>query len=380
MQNVPKKFVYDILIEKENLCDRQMEVKRLTSAAGNKERVVLLAPRRYGKTSLVKNIVGEAAKKFRPKHLVITVDLMSVSSLHSVATRLDHALSQALSRQFSKATLLENVSRMLRNLSVGIEINSITGIPSVYFKMDPAEEEKNILKLTDALLELERDRPLVLILDEFQDVGLVPEAEGLLRPLLQSLQNSGVFLLGSKRHLMERMFIDARSPLFHYGTEMSLGPIPFTAWRPYFDERLGQSGAAVTDEGLRYLLSRMCDVPNAVCEVGAWLQERYAGKRIDEKSVELALDEMVESKQGYNYRMEGLSALQRRLLAGLASRHFVTEPTGKDFIEAVALSKSTAGKVLHDLRDKGIVEHEANRGWRLSDPVLAHFIARKRPL
>jgi AAA+ ATPase superfamily predicted ATPase len=73
-----KPFRYDILIGEEDVCDRDEEIARLLRAARRDERILLLAPRRYGKTSLVKNIVGPAARRFRPKRLVLTVDFIRV--------------------------------------------------------------------------------------------------------------------------------------------------------------------------------------------------------------------------------------------------------------------------------------------------------------
>jgi uncharacterized protein len=320
--NTPKepRFLYDVLIDKKDICDRTREIKQLLKAAKKSDRTILLAPRRYGKTSLVKNIVGNAALRFRPKRLVIAVDFMSVTSLGSIATRLNHGIGQGLAGCFSSASLMEQASRLLNRFSVGLELNPITGVPSVQLKVDSTSDQESLLLLGGAITAMEKRQPLVLIFDEFQDVGLIPEAEGLFRSMLQSLGNSSVFLLGSKRHLMDKMFGNANAPLFGYGDEMTLGPIPFQAWEPYFSERLATRGAAISSKGLSYLITRMCDVPNAICELGAWLQENYAGKRINEREVEIALDEMVDKKQGYAYRLAGLTSTQRQILQGMATR------------------------------------------------------------
>jgi hypothetical protein len=373
------RFKYDVLIGEEDVCDREKEIGILLRAARGNERILLLAPRRYGKTSLVKNIVGAAARRFRPKRIVIAVDFMSVTTLGSVSARLQHGIERALAGNFSAASLLEQASKLVRMLSVGVEIDPLTGAPSVKLGLGGRDDRKSILVLCDAMAEMDKRHPLVLILDEFQDVALVSEAEGLLRPMLQALSRASVFILGSKRHLMERIVGDANAPLFRYGDEMTLGPIPFESWEPYFAERLEARGTTIASEGLRYLLNRMCDVPNAICETGAWLQEHYAGKRIEAADVESALDAMVELKQGYAYRLAGLTGAERELLIGVAEAGFVLEPTGNIFIGKLSMSKSTVAKILRRFLDRGILEMELGRGWRLSDPVLAHFLRRQRP-
>ncbi len=375
-----KRFLYDVLIDEKDVCDRNRELGEMLGAARKNKRIVLLAPRRYGKTSIVKNVIGKAASGFRPKRLVLAVDFMSVNSLRSIALRLNHGIGQGLARRFSPANLLEQASRLVKRFSVGMELNPITGAPTVQINMNPARDEENILLLSDTIVSISNHQPLMLIFDEFQDIGLVPEAEGLLRSMLQNVSQASVFLLGSKRHLMERMLGDANAPLFGYGDEMTLGPIALEAWEPYFDERLAPRGAAISLSALKYLVDRMCDVPNAICELGAWLQDYHSGQRIDEAAVESALDNMVERKQGYAYRLSGLTAIQRRLLYNVSIIGFVAEPAGKEFVQMTGLAKSTVASGLNQLLDRGIVEQELNRGWRLSDPILAHYMRRQRPI
>jgi DNA-binding transcriptional ArsR family regulator len=374
-----KRFLYDILIGARDVCDRENEIERLLAAARGDRRTLLLAPRRYGKTSLVKNIVGPAARRFRPKRIVIAVDLMSVATLGSISSRLQHGIERALAESFSPARIVDHASRMLRMLSVGVELDPLTGAPQVKIGLQGRDEHKSILALSDALQALEKRHPLVLILDEFQDVNLVAEAEGLMRPLLQDLTRTSVFILGSKRHLMERMIGSANAPLFQYGDEMTLGPIALAAWEPYFAERLEARGTTISTKGLEYLLERMCDVPNAICEIGAWLQERHAGQRIEAADVESALDAMVELKQGYAYRLSGATVRERELLIGVARAGFLREPMGAAFVSRMGISKSTISKTLHRLLDTGFLEIERDRGWRLSDPVLAHYLRRQMP-
>ncbi|MFH1830484.1 MAG: hypothetical protein ABH871_06895 [Pseudomonadota bacterium] len=369
-------FQYDVLLDKEDICDREKEIAALTAAAKTGKRVILLAPRRYGKTSLVKNVVGSAIAHARPKRLVLAADFMGVESLHSIAARLEHGLGQTLAESYSPSILLKRAKDLFRKLSMRIDVDPVTGAPSVGIGLSSGDDRKNILTLLDSIVEFSEQQPLMLIFDEFQDIAFVPEAEAILRSFLQKLSKTSVFILGSKRHLMERMLGNANAPLFQYGDEMHLEPIPFEAWKPYFSERLKPFGTEITPEGLRYLLDRMCQVPNAICELGAWIQERCTGKTLEVADVEMALNDMVEMKQGYVYRLFNMSEREKTLLISLANKGFVLEPQGADFLRELRISKSGVGKMLQKLLDAGIVEQEIDKGWRLSDPVFAHYLSR----
>ena len=369
-------FQYDVLLDKEDVCDREKEIAALMAAAKGNKRVVLLAPRRYGKTSLVRNVVGSAMADGHPKRLVLAVDFMGVESLHSIAARLEHGLGRALAESFSPANLLKRAADLFRKLSMRIDVDPLTGAPSVGIGLASGDDRKNILSLLDGIAGLSEKQPLMLILDEFQDIVFVPEAEGILRAFLQRLTKASVFILGSKRHLMERMLGNANAPLFQFGDEMHLDPIPIEAWQPYFSERLKPFGTDISPDGLEYLLGRMCHVPNAVCELGAWIQERCPGRSLKAADVEMALNEMVETKQGYAYRLMNMSEGEKELLTTIAKKGFVSEPHGADFVRDLRTSKSGVGKMLQKLLDAGIVEQELGKGWRLSDPVFAHYLSR----
>ncbi len=368
-------FQYDVLLDKKDICDREKEITALLAAAKAGKRVILLAPRRYGKSSLVRNVVGPAMAKTRPKRLVLSVDFMGVESLHSIAVRLAHALGQTLAESYSPSNLLKRVKELFKKLSPHIDFDPLTGAPSVGIGLSSGNDRKDILMLLDSIVEFSEKQPLMLILDEFQDIALVPEAEAILRSFLQRLSKASVFILGSKRHLMERMLGNANAPLFQYGDEMHLDPIPFGAWKPYFSERLKPFDIEVTTEALQHLLDRMCQVPNAICELGAWIQERYTGKTLEVADIEMALNDMVEMKQSYAYRLSNMSKGEKALLIGMACKGFVSEPQGADFLRALHISKSGVGKILQKLLDAGIVEQEIDKGWRLSDPVFAHYLS-----
>jgi len=68
----------------------------------------------------------------------------------------------------------------------------------------------------------------------------VPEAAALLRNALQQVNKAAIIIMGSKRHLMDRMINDNNAPLFHYGDEMNLGPIPEENGCHNFKARLNQ--------------------------------------------------------------------------------------------------------------------------------------------
>lgn len=371
-----KTFKYDVLIDAADLCDRESEQKELLKRAQAKKHTIVFAPRRYGKTSLVKNVVGVDFFNLSRRHLVLFFDLMGVQSLESIAKRLHHGMSQALSQRFPVKTLLQDVTDHLRGLSLQVDVDPATGQPSLTLTTKGQEPKNEITQLMGCVRTLARKYPTMIILDEFHDITFVPEAEALFRGLLQELGETAVFILGSKRHLLTLMFQDAHAPLFHYGDETHLGPIPTKDWLTYFRERMASKRIGIGEEELKWMLATLCDVPNAICEFGAWLVENVASETtLTVGLLRQQLDNMVESKQSYTYLLQGYTEKECEVMSALAQRHFTLEPHAEAFLKSIRVSKSSVGKIIKKLMDRGLIEHEPEKGLRLSDPLLGHYLA-----
>lgn len=375
MNQSKKSFKYDVLITREDICDREDDIRQLGKASLSHQRIVLLAPRRYGKTSLVKNVVAVDFKKARKKGLVIYIDLMEVKSLESIAKRLQHGIAKSLTEQFSAKSLLQRLTRFFKKLSVSLEVDPISGKPSFSLTANNPDQQQNVLTLLDSIEALSSQYSLLLILDEFQDISFVSEAQALFRSSLQKLSKSSVFILGSKRHLLEDMFGNSRAPLFQYGDERHLKPIALEKWLPYFRERLSPHQIRIQEAEMQYIMKKLCDVPNAICELGAWLVDSYQKKTLTIALIQEALNSMVEQRQTYAYRLQGYTENEKKILSTIAQSTFVLSPQSSEFLQQTGLSKSGVAKIVQKLMDLGLLEYELEHGYRLSDPVLGHYLA-----
>lgn len=325
---------------------------------------------------MLKNAVGEAFFGLSRRHVVLFFDLMGVQSLESIAKRLHHGISLALSRRFPVKTLLKDAAVALRGLTLQVETDSVTGQPSLSLTAKGKETKAELTQLLESVKTLASQYPTMIILDEFPDITFVPEAEALFRGLLQELGETAVFILGSKRHLLTAMFQDAHAPLFHYGDEIHLGPIPLKDWVVYFRERTSPKQVAIGEEEIAWILETLCDVPNAVCEFGAWLVDRLpAGTTVTIETAKIQMDQIVESKQSYAYLLQSYTEKECDILSVLAKRRFTLEPHSGAFLKQIHASKSSVGKIIKKLLDRGLIEYEAEKGYRVSDPLLGHYLA-----
>lgn len=371
----PKIFRYDVLIDEKNFCNRTKEIRELAKRAREMKKTILFAPRRYGKTSLVRNVVGNLYKKTSSNHMMVYIDLMDVKSFESITQRIQHGLSKSLIETFPVKTLIKSIAGLIKNLSTNIEFDPVSGIPSIGFSIKGTETQKGLQQLFEAIGELSKKYHLMLVLDEFHDVSFIPEAQALFRGFLQELDNASVFILGSKKHLLKLMFENANAPLFNYGDEIHLNPIPVDDWLFYFQDRLSQIDAQIGKEEVSWITEQMCDVPNSICELGAWLMENCSKTKLTIQVIKTELYKLVDSKQSFHYLLQGYTENERNVLKKIAVSQYVLEPQAMSFLDSTGIPKSSVAKIFTKLMDLGTVEYEQDKGYRVSDPILGFFLA-----
>ena len=224
MEN-PFKFV--TIVEEEFFTDRVNEVAYITQFVRSANHLILISPRRFGKSS----VVAKALKQSKRKH--ITVNLQQVTSVSD--------LSAKLLREFFKVHPLERVRHLITHFRFipTISTNPITGSMDVSFQ--PGVEGTVLLEDVLTLIEKahsEKDR-LIVVLDEFQEIlDLAPNLDRQMRSIMQNQKNINYILLGSQESMMTEIFEKKKSPFYHFGEMMRLGKLPYDDFHRYISERL----------------------------------------------------------------------------------------------------------------------------------------------
>jgi AAA+ ATPase superfamily predicted ATPase len=100
-----KEFYYNILVSKEDLADRKEDIDNICKLLKAGKKLVLYAPRRYGKSSIAKNILPDEIKK--KNFVALYFDFMGVQSIDDVCVRLSYGISQGLSHYLPSKNFLK---------------------------------------------------------------------------------------------------------------------------------------------------------------------------------------------------------------------------------------------------------------------------------
>ncbi|MDE0025504.1 MAG: hypothetical protein OXP69_13930 [Spirochaetaceae bacterium] len=373
-----KQFVFDRLVDPDNLCNLQREQQVLEDAVRRRYRMVVYGPRNYGKTSVVRNITIEEFRRTRGRHFVLFADLLGVRSMQSLTRRLATSLQQSFAASFPVRSLLENASRFLGALRPEIALDPQTGSPSLSLHTRAPESSRTLQTLWDHIAGITEKVDSLIVLDEFQDVAFIDEAPAQLRSCLEGLGATPILLLGSKRHMLADLFAAPGAPLSAWGSDLEFRPIPHDEYHRYIEERFRPRRLTIPREVAARLQDEMQRVPEAINRLCAQLLELHQATGIDQAMVRAALVKLLENREGrFAAYLSAFSATDESVLTEIARRETVAHPQSKDFLASVGLSNRTVALSVRRLWDRGVIEQVAG-SYRIADPLLAAYLRRYR--
>jgi uncharacterized protein len=314
-------FHFGALALDEAFTDREAEVAELKADVRNGQDVVVFAPRRYGKSSLVWRASQELV---REKVLVASVDLMTTPTPARLAAKLARAIHDDVASPLLRARERLRIFADLR-VSPTVTVDSQTG--GVSFAFSVAAPREDIDATIEGLLDLparlagERKRTVALVLDEFQEiVDIDPRLPRLMRAVFQRQPEVAHVYLGSKRHMMRRIFSDENEPFWRSAKQVELGVIEPGHFAGFIRRQFERTGRFVGADAIEAILDATGGHPYATQELCyfAW-QETGHEEKADAAGVEAALAKVLRSEHAhFSLLWERAPAVQRLLLAELA--------------------------------------------------------------
>ena len=237
-------FVYGEVVPGEAFVDREAELDRLVSDLGNGQKVFLISPRRYGKSSLIRQALESLRRRGA---LAIELTVSSYSSYLAFLEGYARAIASVESKWDRARTWLTEAITSTRPEIRYEPKDSGLGRFSVAFPQVTTARDVN--RLANEVFELpgklaaDRKRAAVVALDEFQaidsfDGGSVEHA---LRAAAQRQRQVGYVFAGSEPSLMEKM-IGPRRPFYKAGPVMRLQKISPTIFGDFIERRFTKTG------------------------------------------------------------------------------------------------------------------------------------------
>jgi len=374
-------FNFGDLALDEGFTDREAELRELGADIRNGQNVVVFAPRRFGKTSLVWRAVQELVRE--DDLLVAQVDLMRTATKEQFAAK----LAQALYEQVS--TPLERIRERAGDIFRGLRIRPVITVDphdgTLGFSFASGHAKEDVDATIERLLELpaelaaERRRRVALVLDEFQEVvGLDPGLPALMRAVFQSQPDVSHVYLGSKRSLMLELFSNENEPFWRSAKHIELGPIPIDAFAAFIVERFTTTGKEVPGAVVDAVLEITRGHPYGTQELCYALWETTGtGAAATADDLDEAMTRVLRSENAYfTHVWDGAPRAQRLLLQALATDP-PTAATSHEYRRRHGLpAPSTVQRALDTLVAGELVARDGPGTYRIVEPFLAEWIRR----
>jgi hypothetical protein len=372
-------FRFGALALDEAFTDREREVAELVADVRNGQDVVVLAPRRYGKTSLLWRV---AQRLVEAKVLVAQVDLMTTPTPAKLADKLARAIHDDIASPLLRVRERARVFSDLR-VSPSVTMNPDTGELGFAFDLTSASPE-DVGDTLERLLELparlaaERGRKVALVFDEFQEVlDIDPRLPRLMRAAFQAQPDVAHVYLGSRRHMMRRLFSDEQEPFWRSAKQVELGVIAPEHWAVFLRERFGASHRRLDDDALDRALEITGGHPYATQELAYFLWQETPRRRVaDLPRLEEALAKVLRSEHAhFSLLWDRAPSAQRQLLIALAREP--GHPLSGAYRTRHRLpGASTVQRALQALERDEVVVRRAGAA-RIAEPFLAEWVARQ---
>jgi hypothetical protein len=362
----------------EEFADREAELAEVTADMRNGQDLVIFAPRRLGKSSLV---LKAAANLRRRKGLVAYLNLMTTPNKVRFAERLATAVYADIAAP--KARLKDKALAMFQGLRVAptVTVDPVDG--RIGFSFGVGHAEADLDHTIEMLLELpakvaaERDQRVVLVLDEFQEiVDLEPNFPKLLRSVFQAQPDVCHVYLGSKRHVMQDLFSDANEPFWRSAKQMEIGLIPPPLFAPFIRRRFADTNKELAEDVCDRLLQITRGHPYATQELcySLWEQTPFDG-HAEGDLLDRALGLVLQSEHAhFSLVWDGLAAGQRVLLEALAREP--GRPLAGEYRARHALAgPSSVQGALAALIERELIERDPDGGYRVMEPFLTEWLA-----
>jgi hypothetical protein len=379
-------FVYGEVVPAAAFVDRVAELDRLVADLAASQKVFLISPRRYGKSSLIRRALAAMARRGT---LTVEVTVSSFSSYVAFLEGYARAIVAAETRWDRARNWLRDAVR-----SAKAEVRytpdptlQTPGSSSMSVSFPGVRSEREISRLAQEVFALPahlastRKRKVTVALDEFQAIAQFNggSVEHAMRAAVQHQRDVGYVFAGSEPTLMERM-LGPKRPFYKAGPVMRLDKIPADEFAAFIDAKFARSGMK-PDEGLGAAIVELAgNLPYDVQRLAHETWDDARGRRRRRVSLDDLHDALRRLLSEQQTMFEAL--WQRITLAQRAVLRAVVVEEGRDLLSADVRTRhrlggpSTVQGALGALVRDDVLARDGKR-YVVVDSLLREWVARQ---
>jgi len=331
-------FAVKAYLGPEYFCDREKELAKILSAVRSNRNLVIMSPRRMGKTGLIRHVQYHLQKKRIP---CFYVDIFGTTSLKELIQLLAKNILGKMDSRPERA--LKLIHSTFASLRPSLELDEMTGMPSLTFDLQQRQATQSTLEQIFQYLENQK-RQVVIALDEFQQITQYKEKniEAILRSIVQHSKYVRFIFSGSHQQIMGSMFGSHNRPFYQSAEILPLDIIPKQSYSGFILHHFKQGRKKITEASAEYILDW---ARNHTYYIQALCSRLYSNgeKIISEDLIRETIVEILQENEAINYSFRNLLAPnQWKLLIAIALEDGVEQPNHGQFISKYDLGQSSS--------------------------------------
>lgn len=275
-------FKFGTIVDNEYFTDRTNELASICQTMDSENHLILISPRRFGKSSLVYKAVKQLGRPY------IFLNLQKVVSVSDFASY--------ILKEVFKLHPWEKIKHYMQHFRVIPTISANPMTQGVDVAFQPMVDETIALEDALALLEAisNEKQKLIVIFDEFQEIMTLSKGiDKRLRAILQEQRHINYIFLGSQESMMTEIFERKRSPFYHFGKLMVLSKIPYDDFHDYLYKRLLSVADVQADALAQQILTITRCHPYYTQQLASQVWDLLAYQGVMEDVVNKAIDQVI---------------------------------------------------------------------------------------
>jgi AAA+ ATPase superfamily predicted ATPase len=360
-------FKFGTVVDGQYFTDREDEIEKIASFLNGENHLIIISPRRFGKTSLIKKVINDSVRRY------VYLDMQLIISSEDLA-------SQLLKRIY-RIFPVQKLKRYIKTFRLipSVIMNPVTGETEISFKPGSAD----LTPLEDVLNMMDKlgtdTKKLVVVLDEFQDIFRINAGlDRMLRAVMQNHKNITYIFMGSSESMIRNIFEKKESPFYRFGSLMTLKKIESEKFAVFLEERFARitSQEKTLSESILKITGAH---PFYTQQLAFTVWERIIRDGRLKDVVESAANEIVQSHDNdYERLWNSFNRTDMTILTGMAGSDL--SPLSEEFSRLYGTgAMSTVFSSLQRLTQKGILIKEGS-SYTMDDPFFKKWIVLRRKI
>lgn len=352
-------FKFGTVVENEYFTDRTAELQAVKEMLDSENHLVLISPRRYGKSSLINKALMQLGRPY------VLIDMMQVLSVQDLALH--------IMRGVFNVYTMEKIKHLIAQFRVVPTITYKPMTDSWDISVSTTQRQSEDILLEDAMELLQKvttaEERLIVVFDEFQEITEIGTGlDKQLRAIMQRQSGLNYIFMGSQESMMTDIFEKKKSPFYHFGERMTLKRIPKEDFYRYIMERLPGEDVELCSTVAEQILSFTKVHPYYSQQLASVVYRKMKYNSEKEGVVDSSIEVIVQEHDlDYERLWQSMKRSERRVIISLCREENPLQDRNFPY--------TTTSSVLKNLVKKGYVVN--NGSYEIEDPFFKQWVNAK---